>query len=601
MLADVSGYTRLMERDEAGTHLRLREIRAQITDPVIARHGGRIVRSAGDDLLVEFASAVEALSAAVAIQREMEAANRDLAPDSRIEFRIGINVGDILIDGGDIAGEGVNVAARLESMAQPGGIMISRAVREQVRQLVGVSLDHAGTHKVKNISRPIRVYAVRMDAARRKSVWLGRRARLSALAFLAGLGAVGLLLLAPKLWTEDRPPGSIVVLPIAASSGAESLPESITYEITAALTRAIGDSVVPRATAAPYGGGAYDVRKIGAALRVRYALESNATVQGDRLRLMSQLISAETGAQLWSGAIEVGRDGNSVPDELIGRLIDRLVAELRAAELKRPRRGPPGAYELILQARDELVHTETSDQLRAVRELYERALALEPRSVPALSGLAYTLSIEAGRLTDIEQSRPLLARANTLSLDAIAHGPSSAEAWGARAQVLRDDGQPEAAAEAAARALSLAPHSSEAQAQVGLTLLDLDRAEEAVAALDRAIRLNPTADTIGVHLFYRCKALLYLGRYEPALESCTRAVAFTPDWPDYMLLAAIYAHLGQAERATAARDELLRREPRFSIAWLITDARVGPRATHAARDTHLVAGLRKVGVPERGR
>jgi class 3 adenylate cyclase/TolB-like protein/cytochrome c-type biogenesis protein CcmH/NrfG len=600
MLADVAGYTRLMERDEAGTHMRLREIRAQITDPAIARHHGRIVRSAGDDMLVEFASAVEALSAAVAIQREMEAANRDLAPDSRIEFRIGINLGDILIDGGDIAGEGVNVAARLESMAQPGGIMISQAVREQVRQLVGVSLDHAGTHKVKNISRPIRVYTVRMDPARRRSLaklWW-RRLRLPALALLAGVLTAGSLLLAQRQWTGERPPASIVVLPFAAHVNAEALAEPTTNEVTAALTRALGASVIARATAARYGGGKHDVKDIGAALRVRYAMDGTVAVQGDRLRLAAQLISAETGAQLWSGSIEAAREGSVVPDELIGRLTDRLVGELRAAELRRPRQGPPRAYELVLQARADLPHTETNEQLLAVRELYERALKLEPRSVAALSGLAYVLSIESGRTDDAEQSRQLLKRADTVSLEAIAADSGYAEAWGARAQVLRDRGQPEAAAEAAARALSLAPHSNEAQAQVGLTLLDLGRAEEAIAALDRAIRLNPTADVVGVHLFYRCKALLYLGRYAEALDACTRALAFTPDWPDYMLLAAIHAQLGQMDRATAARTELLRREPKFTIAWLTSDANGGPRTTHAARDKHLVAGLRKAGVPE---
>jgi len=165
MLADVAGYSAMMERDEAGTHLRLREVRTQITEPSIERHYGRIVRSRGDDMLVEFASAVEALSCAVEIQRAMTEYNRGLAADSRIEFRIGVNLGDILIDGADIAGDGVNVAARLEALAQPGEISISQAVREQVRQLVGVRLTDAGQHRVKNISRPIRVFKVNLDGA----------------------------------------------------------------------------------------------------------------------------------------------------------------------------------------------------------------------------------------------------------------------------------------------------------------------------------------------------------------------------------------------------------------------------------------------------
>jgi class 3 adenylate cyclase len=165
MLADVAGYSTMMERDETGTHLRLREVRAQITDPAIGRHYGRIVRTRGDDMLVEFASAVEALTCAVEIQRAMVEYNRGLAAGSRIEFRIGVNLGDILVDGPDIAGDGVNVAARLEALAAPGEISISRAVREQVRQLVGVRLTYAGEHRVKNISRPLRVFKVNLDGA----------------------------------------------------------------------------------------------------------------------------------------------------------------------------------------------------------------------------------------------------------------------------------------------------------------------------------------------------------------------------------------------------------------------------------------------------
>ncbi|MFO0206541.1 MAG: adenylate/guanylate cyclase domain-containing protein, partial [Betaproteobacteria bacterium] len=174
LLADIAGYSRLMERDEQGTHQRLRELRAEVTDPAIARHHGRFVRAKGDDLLVEFSSAVEALSCAVEIQRAMAERNRDLAPEARLQWRIGINLGDILVDGNDIAGDGVNVAARLEALAEPGGVAVSAAVREQVRQLSGVQMAYAGEHRVKNISRPIRVYKVRHDGGRPPPAWRSR-------------------------------------------------------------------------------------------------------------------------------------------------------------------------------------------------------------------------------------------------------------------------------------------------------------------------------------------------------------------------------------------------------------------------------------------
>ena len=218
MLADVVGYSRMMERDESGTHRRLREVRASVTDPAIERHHGRIVRNKGDDILVEFASAVEALSCGVEIQRAMAELNRDLAPDSRIEFRIGINLGDILIDGGEIAGDGVNVAARLEALAAPGEVAISQAVREQVRQLVGVRLIDAGHHKVKNISRPIRVFKVSPDDGGRRTTdaWRpARRMRRGLLLIALSLAAaIALWRLVPWEALQSEPPRqSLAVLP----------------------------------------------------------------------------------------------------------------------------------------------------------------------------------------------------------------------------------------------------------------------------------------------------------------------------------------------------------------------------------------------------
>lgn len=602
LLADVAGYARLMGRDETGTHMRLREIRAQITDPAFARHHGRIVRTAGDNMLVEFASAVEALSAAVEIQREMAAANRDLVADSRIEFRIGINLGDILIDGTDIAGEGVNVAARLETLAQPGGILISQAVREQVRQLVGVSLDHAGTHRVKNIARPVRTYTVRIDEKRGKPLLaaLYRRGwRIPAVALLfAALGFGGYALM-QALGQRDRPPASIVVLPFAATADgpSQAMADQLTAEITTALTGALGTGVVGRSTAAQFRGRAYDVKRIGTELDVRYAFEATVAMTVDRIRLAAQLISAETAAQLWAGAIEVAREGDAL-DELISRAVDQLVGELRTAELKRPRRRAPTPYELTLQARAALPHTTTVEQMAAVRTLHERALQLDPQFVPALAGLAFVLSLEAGRQDDPAETQRLLAMADAVSLEAIARGPNDIDAWRNRAHVLHERGQAQAAAEAARRALALAPHSSEAQAQLGVTLLALERTEEALAAFDRAIRLNPMADTVGVHLFNRCKSLLYMARYAEALQSCTRALAFSQDWNDYVLLTAIHAHMGNRDAMRAARNELLRLEPRFRINWMVTRDPASAEAPRRMRDTQLIGGLRKAGLPE---
>jgi TolB-like protein/Flp pilus assembly protein TadD len=543
----------------------------------------------------------------VEIQREMAARNRGLAPESRIDFRIGINLGDIIIDGQDIAGEGVNLAARLEALAEPGGIALSRAVREQVRQVVGVQLADAGVHRVKNISQPIRVYTVRLEGEPRRTVAPRlRRWRVAWVAALAAIGgaliaAAGLLLRAPA-----QPPGqSLVVLPFAtlgAGSDEAAFADRLTIEVTNAMTRMSSVVVASRSAAARYAKEPHDLAAIGRALAVRYALEGTVAANGERLRVIAQLSRTDTGAQLWSDTLEAQRRaGEAVPLELVGRLADALRLQLRNAEVKRLAHvddADADAYTLALRARALLPSTENVAQMGEVRALYERALARDPKHVPALEGLAYTLAVIADRSYDPQERDALLRRAEALSLQAVALGPNDAEAWGSHSGVLMFADKSAAAMEAIERALTLNPYFSELHGQHGLLLLNAGRIEEALAAFERAIRLNPVADAVGVHLNMRCRALLYLGRYGEAIDSCQRAMTSAPDWPDYMLLTAAYAMAGDLQRAAAVRDELLRREPRFTIRWLIErSGRLAPPALQV-RDQHLIAGLRRAGVPE---
>lgn len=604
MLADVAGYSRMMERDEAGTHLRLREVRAAVTDPAIARHQGRIVRNKGDDILVEFASAVEALSCAVEIQRELAERNRDLAPDSRIEFRIGINLGDILVDGHEIAGDGVNVAARLEALAAPGEVAISQAVREQVRQLVGVRLIDAGEHRVKNISRPIRVYKVSADPA------AGRRARARRMAVALQRSAIwaGALVLVAAVWyglqpaaVSEPPRQSALVLPaLARSDAAVPAAEQLTQDLTTALSQTLAGAVVAAGTAAQLRGRDVDPRSAGQRLNVRYVVEATVLAVEPRVRVSARLVSAESGAQLWSSTIEHDAvPGEAMPVEVVGRLTDTLAAEVRRAELARPLAGTePDAYLLALRATLTMPATDGDAELQAVQHLYERALALDPAHVPALAGLALTLAIQSNHAQDSAAAAPLLARADELTLRAIGTDAKSAEAWRVRATVLMFRGQLAAAAEATERSLTLNPYANESHAQRGLILYASGRADESVAAFDRAIRLNPAGDAVGVHLYHRCRSLLFLGRYAEAIDSCVRATAFTPEWLDYMLLAAAYAMNGDARQAAVARDELLARRPGFRVSWLLQEAAPMHEQTRRQRDQHLVAGLRRAGVPE---
>ncbi len=605
LLADIAGYSRLMERDEQGTHQRLRELRAEVTDPAIARHHGRFVRAKGDDLLVEFSSAVEALSCAVEIQRAMAERNRDLAPEARLQWRIGINLGDILVDGNDIAGDGVNVAARLEALAEPGGVAVSAAVREQVRQLSGVQMAYAGEHRVKNISRPIRVYKVRHDGGRPPPAWRSRLRKgvryLRAPVLLAGALIAAVALWAAAPWRAGEPPRlSLAVLPLKGSGEAAAAAAALTTDASAALAHMLSGNLVAPAAAARASEFAHDHAQLRRHLNVRYVLEGEVTAEGAEMRLTARLVDTESGRQIWSSSIAAPRRAaEPAPLELLGPLVNRVASTIRRAELARPRPGGPDALELSLRGWTLMPNTETAEQLRDVRRLFEQALEKAPDHIDALAGAAYALAYESDRTATREESRPLLQRAAELSLRAISLGAQSALAWRVRAGVLEIQEQWSAAEQAIDLALTINPFDSEAHAQRGSLLISTGRPEEAVAALDKAIRLNPESETVGVHLNSRCRAELYLERYAAAIDSCSRATAFAPAWIDYMLLAAAYAMSGQAQHAAAAKAELLRREPGFTLAWLASKSVAPHPRSLEQRERTLVAGLRRAGVPEK--
>lgn len=610
MLADVAGYSRMMERDESGTHLRLREVRATVTDPAIARHHGRIVRSKGDDFLVEFASAVEALSCGVEIQRAMAERNRDLAPDSRIEFRIGINLGDILIDGAEIAGDGVNVAARLESLAEPGEVAISQAVREQVRQLVGVRLVDVGHHRVKNISRPIRVFKVSADAAAVRRARLRQKLRrLRGPALIAGLmGIAAIALWRFPIGEPIAPPPreSVLVLPATVradgdASAVASLADDLTLQLTTALTKTLSGVVVAPSTAARYRNTQVDPREVGDALNVRFVVQPQLIAEHDNVRVSAHLISAESGAQLWTISTEPeALRSTPVEPDLVGRVSNALAGEIRRAELARPL--PTGAevdaYALSWRAATMLPNATTDAALDEVRQMYARANELEPGNVTALSGLAMTIGYQGSSAEDEIRRRALLKQADELSARAVSMDANNAFAWLVRSTILYLRGQLPSASEAIDRALSLNPFITESHAQRGLLLISAGRAEEAVKSFDRALRLNPDGPSVGVHLHNRCRAYLYLGKYEAAIDSCVRATAFAPEWLDYVLLTAAYSMHGDAAAAGQAKAELLRLRPQFRISWLKTDDRTATEPARRQHEAHIEAGLRKAGVPE---
>lgn len=596
LIADVVGYSRMMERDEAGTHARLREIRSQVTDPAVLRHGGRIVRTVGDGLLVEFPSALAALQAGVEIQRAMAQRNAGLPATQRIDHRIGINLGDILVDAHDIAGNGVNVAARLEAIAPPGGIAISGTVRDQVRQDVGVAFVDAGVQQVKNIRQPVRVFTVQLGGAPSTATRLRALPWRRTLAALTVLGLVAAVAIA--YWPRARPVGengALIVMPFHSDSGDEAIATSLTKQLTSAVSRISGLAVIAPTVADRYAGKAGDAKKVGRELGIRYALEGRVDRRGNGMRVSAQLVAAETGAAVWSGDLDATRPpDDSAPPEVIGPLAETVRSEIRAAELKRLG-ATHSAQALALRATLDLPNALDAEELRAVRAAFERALELDPAHTLALVGLADTLAFESQRAELGPERDALLARADTASLRAVSADPNNAEAWGTRAQVLLFRDQIESAAQAVERALGLNPYVSDLHALRAQVLMARGDHREAVAELDRAIGLAPRGNTVGVMLNYRCRALLMLGRYDDAIESCERGLAFVPDWPDYMLLAAAYAQKNDMARARAAKAELMKLLPRFSIGW---HAAVSGSARARQLEPIVYAGLRKAGVPE---
>jgi len=596
LIADVAGYSRLMERDETGTHARLREIREQVTDPAVLRHGGRIVRTVGDGLLVEFSSAMSALVAGIEIQRTMAQRNADLPAAERIDHRIGINLGDILVDANDIAGNGVNVAARLEAIAPPGGIAISGTVRDQVRQDLGVDFVDVGVQHVKNISQPVRVYNVQLDGA---ASWFARRRAWPWPRWIAAIVALlGVVAATIAYWPRPQPvttTQSLIVMPFHAAPGNEAIAASLTKQLTSAVSRISGLAVLAPTIAAGLEAKSTDLKKIGREHGVRYALEGRVDNRADQIRVTAQLVATESGATIWNGDIDASRttDG-SAPLDVIGPIAEIARSEIRAAELKRLG-NTESAYVLALRATAELPNALDANELRAVRQVFERALQLDPAHILALVGLADTLAFESQRIDIGAERDALLARADAASLRAVSSDPNNAEAWGTRAQVLLFRDQIDAAAQAVERSISLNAYVSDLHALRAQVLMARGESSAAVAEIDRAIGLSPRGNTVGVMLNYRCRALLLLGKFDEAIQSCERGLAFVPDWPDYMLLTAAYAQKNDMKRAQAARDELMRRHPGFSIRW---HAAISGAARARQLEPTVYAGLRKAGVPE---
>jgi TolB-like protein/Tfp pilus assembly protein PilF len=569
-----------MGADEEGTHERVKAHLQQLIEPKIAEQHGRIVKNTGDGFLAEFSSVVDAVRCAVDMQSGIAAREPGMTDDQRIRFRVGINVGDVIVEEHDIFGDGVNVAARLEALAEPGGICVSRMVRDNVRDKLDFSFEDMGEQQVKNIARPVRVYTLRPEAI----------ADLPMPSPSSG-ASISKSIAAPRL--------SIVVLPFTNLSDDQEqqyLADGITEDLTTDLSRIAGMFVISRNTAFTYQGKRVDTKQIGRELNVRYVLEGSVRRSGRRVRINAQLIDAESDAHLWADRFDGDTsDVFALQDEVTSRIATALHVELIAAEAARPT-AHPDALDYILRGRA------TAPESYSKRvALFEHALALDPHSVDAQSWLAVALTVP---VIDGRSDTPAvdITRAEGLVGQALAVSPSSALAHYAKGQLLRAQDRYDEAIPEYETVLVLNRNWVNAVASLGWCKFFTGSIEKAIPLLEQAIRLSPLDPSIGYWYVRIGIAHLVQTRVDDSIYWFKRARSANPGNPRrHALLASAYALKDQTEHAAVelAEAQRLSGDDRFSsIARAKADLPLGVPKIRALLETTLFAGLRKAGMPE---
>jgi TolB-like protein len=579
LAADVAGYSRLMHNDEEGTHARLAALLADAVNPAIAAHGGRIVKNTGDGFLAEFPSAVEAVRAAVQFQARIRELTLDEVADRQIAFRVGINIGDVIVEPNDIFGDGVNIAARLESIAEPGSICISSSAYDHVRGKVGVEFADLGEQNLKNIALPVRAYAVVRDGS--NAATQGERVRPGPLS-------------PPRL--------SIVVLPFANLSGdleQEYFVDGVTESLTTDLSRINGAFVIARNTAFTFKGKPVDVKKLGRELNVRYALEGSMQRGGKRLRVNVQLVDAETGNHLWTERFDKPvADLLDMQDEIVSRLANSLDAELAAAEARRAERSPhPDATDLYFQGLAFANKGITPEYMTKARSLFERALALDPKHIEALFGMAsIDVGMAANHLIDDRLTR--LAVAETTLTQVLSLAPRHAWAHTLMGVLRIHTNRAALGIAECEQALVLDRNLASAHGFIGLGKIVLGRGEETEAHIQEALRLSPRDIYAYWWMVFVASAKLQLNADAEAVTWLRRSIETNPNWPlSHFLLAAALTLLGSLDEARAAAQAGLALDPSFTIRRFRESAN-SDNPTYLAKRERLYEGMRIAGVPD---
>ncbi len=585
LAADIVGYSRLAGADEDRTLARLRTLRSDLIDPTIAVHNGRIVKRTGDGSLVEFRSVVDAVRCAIEVQSGMIERNVGLPPERRIEFRVGIHLGDVVEESdGDLMGDGVNIAARLEGIATPGSICLSEDAYRQVKARLDFAVSDMGEQQLKNIAQPIRAY----------SLQVGVPAQAKPAASLAQTAAPPP---APRL--------SIVVLPFANLGGdpeQEYFVDGVTESLTTDLSRISGAAVIARNTAFTYKGKHVDVKQIGRDLRVRYVLEGSVQRGNNRLRVNVQLISAETGIHLWAERFDKPiADLFDMQDEIVARLANALNAELIALEARRAEQAPnPDSMDLYFQGMawaNRGVHPEYFAKGRAC---FERALELDPNNVDALVGQArIDAELVGGGLADDRAARLVSAEAALNKALALAPNHPWAHTWLGLVCIHTNRGS--MAIAEAERALALDRNLTHAQGGVlACAKMVIGRAEETEWHVQEGIRLSPRDSNLYIWAMLGGFAKLCLGDDEAAAMWLRRSIEANRNFPlSQFLLACALAHLGQKEAARSAAAAGLELDPAYTVRrtrMIMTS--LGDNPIYRSQAERVCDGMTKAGVPQ---
>jgi TolB-like protein len=579
MAADAVGYSRLMHSDEETTHAKMTALLADAVAPAITKHGGRIIKSTGDGFLAEFPSAVQAVRAAVQFQTSIKELTTIDAEDKRIAFRVGINVGDVIVEPYDVFGDGVNIAARLESISEPGGICISYSAYDHIRGKVGIEFVDLGEQSLKNIARPVRAYAAVRDGLHQ-----GTKSSSTASSPPS----------APRL--------SMLVLPFENIGGdpeQDYFVDGMTESLTTDLSRISGSFVIGRHTAFAFKGKAADLRRIGRELNVRYALQGSVQRGGNRLRVNAQLIDVQTGNHLWAERFDKPiADLFDVQDEIVSRLANTLNAQLIEAEARQAERSPhPDAMDLCFQGTSWFNKGPNPEFMAQAGGFFERALVLDPKNIEAMVGIArVNVASGANALTDDRAGH--LAAAEAAAINALSLAPQHARAHmylGAVQILTVRTAQGIAECE---QALVLDRNLAMAHGFIGLAKVYMGRSAETEAHVQEAFRLSPRDTFAFLWMMIAGLAKSQLGAGEEAVAWFRRSIEANRNYPiAHFQLASALARLDLLGDAKAAVQAGLALDPGFTLRRLRASVQ-NDNPTYLIDAVRIYEGLRMAGVPE---